>query len=76
MFSVQKSSEIEDILEIINPEMKDVMRLNNTWLRDHCRCENCYDEDLFQRKFTVMDIPEKLTRKACEVTDSKLLIEC
>ncbi|XP_049865340.1 trimethyllysine dioxygenase, mitochondrial isoform X2 [Pectinophora gossypiella] len=34
------------------------IRFEDCWLRDHCRCSNCYHADTYQRAQHILDIPE------------------
>jgi trimethyllysine dioxygenase len=46
------------------------------WLRDHCRCEMCYDHSTFQRKISVLDIPDEVAVKSYEFKDAQLNVIC
>ncbi|XP_055915916.1 trimethyllysine dioxygenase, mitochondrial [Eupeodes corollae] len=37
------------------------LQLNEFWLRDHCRCEKCYNTDTKQRKFSLLDLPDDVS---------------
>ncbi|KAL0883708.1 hypothetical protein ABMA27_015825 [Loxostege sticticalis] len=34
------------------------IKFEDCWLRDHCRCQNCYHADTFQRAKHILDIPD------------------
>lgn len=36
-------------------------KLNLFWLRDHCRCDSCYDHENHQRKLSLNDIPDDIS---------------
>lgn len=61
---------------MFNPKWNQILRLTNIWLRDHCRCEDCYDDELNLKKFTILDLPDELSRKTCEISDKQIVIEC
>lgn len=52
------------------------LKLDLFWLRDHCRCENCYDHSTFQRRVSVLDIPEDIKSKSYDFKNGVLKITC
>uniref|UniRef100_A0A336LY45 Trimethyllysine dioxygenase, mitochondrial n=1 Tax=Culicoides sonorensis TaxID=179676 RepID=A0A336LY45_CULSO len=56
------------------PAENSVIRLNHYWLRDHCRCEKCYDSTTAQRKFNFMDIKLDIRPKSHVFQDGILSI--
>lgn len=44
-------------VHIAHPLGEHSVQISNFWLRDHCRCTECYNPDTFQRKHNVLDIP-------------------
>lgn len=46
------------------------------WLRDHCRCADCYLKDTFQRKFNISDIPLDVEAKHLKIADDLLHVTC
>lgn len=42
------------------------------WLRDHCRCNECYNHETFQRTLNVVDIPDDVAPESYEVRDGSL----
>ncbi|XP_041973188.1 trimethyllysine dioxygenase, mitochondrial isoform X2 [Aricia agestis] len=44
----------------VNVQMEDGLsiKLEDCWLRDHCRCTNCYRSDTYQRIHHLLEIPE------------------
>ncbi|XP_063700953.1 trimethyllysine dioxygenase, mitochondrial [Culicoides brevitarsis] len=61
-----------DFLEI--PYNESNIRVNYYWLRDHCRCENCYDKSTSQRKFNFMEISLDIRPKSHVVENGKLIV--
>ncbi|XP_033122591.1 trimethyllysine dioxygenase, mitochondrial-like [Anneissia japonica] len=47
----QMFSQHEDYLELISVEGDDALKIPYVWLRDHCRCSECYSHDTNQRNF-------------------------
>ncbi|XP_023298151.2 trimethyllysine dioxygenase, mitochondrial [Lucilia cuprina] len=50
------------------------LQINQFWLRDHCRCNKCYNETTKQRRYNLLDIPKDV--KADDITylnEGKLL---
>lgn len=52
------------------------LKLDLLWLRDHCRCEKCYDHSTFQRKLSILDIPEDIRTENYNIKDETLEIIC
>lgn len=52
------------------------LKIDVFWLRDHCQCENCYDTSNYQRKISVLDIPENIKVKSFKIEGDKLNVEC
>lgn len=47
------------------------------WLRDHCRCERCYDFSTHQRIFNFLDIPIDIKPTEHSIDDgNKLNVIC
>lgn len=46
------------------------------WLRDHCRCEQCYNHLTFQRKISVTDISVNIKSRDCLIEEDVLKITC
>lgn len=63
----------KNILEIPGSNNKSPIRVNYYWLRDHCRCEKCYDKSTSQRKFNFMEISLDIKPKTYEIIEDKLL---
>lgn len=36
------------------------LEINQFWLRDHCRCNKCYNEETKQRRYNLLDIPKNV----------------
>lgn len=46
------------------------------WLRDNCRCKDCYDETTSQRKLKFTEIPEDVGISGAEYLDNTVYIKC
>ena len=46
------------------------------WLRDHCRCTECYDVVTFQRKTSILELPDDLIVKSSSTNDGKFRVIC
>ncbi|XP_063699614.1 trimethyllysine dioxygenase, mitochondrial-like [Culicoides brevitarsis] len=51
------------------------IKLNYFWLRDHCRCEKCYDKDTSQRKMALTDIPLDIKPSKYEIQEESLRVK-
>lgn len=63
-------TEIELILETGS------LNLDLFWLRDHCRCELCYDHANHQRKIGILDIPDDIGTKSYTIDGDNVLVVC
>lgn len=52
------------------------LRLDLFWLRDHCRCETCYDYSTHQRKLSILDIPDDINANSYLLEGESLIIIC
>lgn len=54
------------------------LSLHEFWLRDHCRCKECYNYDTFQRRYHLLELPENIRAKNIEYSPNgqSLLIQC
>lgn len=52
------------------------LSLDLLWLRDHCRCDLCYDHVRSTRKVSVLDIPDDVGFKSHKVENGHLLVDC
>lgn len=62
------------MLKINYKPKNEVVQINQFWLRDHCRCNKCYNEATKQRRFNLLDIPKDITaEEIVYLNDGKLL---
>lgn len=52
------------------------LNLDLIWLRDHCKCELCYDHVNSNRKLNILDIPDDISTKRYNVDNEKLNVVC
>lgn len=52
------------------------LKIDLFWLRDHCRCENCYDHSNHQRRLNVLDIPDDISVASHMIDNEKLVVIC
>lgn len=45
------------------------LQICHIWLRDHCRCEQCYNVATFQRKQNLLDIPADIQPAEARLVD-------
>ncbi|XP_026474281.1 trimethyllysine dioxygenase, mitochondrial [Ctenocephalides felis] len=50
------------------------VRIYLRWLRDHCRCDKCYNKETFQRKLTLLELPSELTIEKLRIDNKQLQI--
>ena len=63
-------------LEVQVPRWPQSIRLSYVWLRDHCRCDSCYNFETQQRRFDVHNIPLNVRPLAVKPSSQVLNIEC
>lgn len=52
------------------------LKIDKFWLRDHCRCDSCFDNSTHQRRKSVLDIPDDIDINSSQLIDSKLIVKC
>lgn len=52
------------------------VNLDFFWLRDHCRCAQCYNQDTNQRKLDIRKIPLNIRPLSTKVNGDQLMVEC
>lgn len=61
-------------LTIQGTELVQPIHVSYIWLRDHCRCKECYNQETFQRTLSILDIPDDVKPASFELTDRKLKV--
>jgi trimethyllysine dioxygenase len=49
-----------------------LQEIDTFWLRDHCRCQLCYNYATFQRKTSILDIPDDISTSDFKIEGDKL----
>lgn len=65
-----------DFKEIEVTVNEKILKFDKFWLRDHCRCEVCFDHTTQQRKTNILDISDDISTKSERLIDEKLHIIC
>lgn len=67
-----------DLIELQHKDYpKQQLKLSTIWLRDHCRCIDCFNPIMKQRTFDLTQLPKDLqVSKICENTDGSILVLC
>lgn len=68
-------SEKVGMIVIEHHELEQPLRVCSFWLRDHCRCSNCYGDTL-QRKGSITDIPLDVEATELKTENENLLVKC
>ncbi|XP_035905202.1 uncharacterized protein LOC118509122 [Anopheles stephensi] len=61
-------------LTVRNVKTDESVSVSYVWLRDHCRCEDCYNGATFQRSTSILDLPLDIQPESCEIYDDKISI--
>lgn len=61
---------LELVLEGLN------LKVDLLWLRDHCRCELCYNEQNSNRIGNLLDIPDDVNTEKFKIENEKLCVVC
>lgn len=66
-----------ELITLTGPGLTETLLLSQFWLRDHCRCPECYSFETHQRKFNVLDIPLDITSSQTKwLSDKELEVTC
>ncbi|XP_050076179.1 uncharacterized protein LOC126563576 [Anopheles maculipalpis] len=61
-------------LTVRNVKTDESVSVSYVWLRDHCRCKDCYNVETFQRSGSILDLPLDIQPESCEIYDEKINI--
>lgn len=63
---------------VVHPAWSGVLQIAHFWLRDHCRCADCYNDETAQRKQNVLDIPIDIRPVRVDATSERnvLRVQC
>lgn len=62
-------------LEISCVPWAESLKLSYVWLRDHCRCNECYNHTTNQRNLDLLQMPINITVTSSNIKDDKLIIK-
>lgn len=65
----------DEFLTIDRPSLPKPLRFAYIWLRDHCRCSECYSP-MHQRRFNILDIPLDVRPLSHKSTEDVLSVVC
>lgn len=63
-----------DLIVVDLPDGTRLPDISSFWLRDHCRCLQCYDAETHQRKCNVMEIPIDVQPTSIHVKGEQLKV--
>ena len=67
----------EEFLQINSHQaLTEPLVLSHFWLRDHCRCDECYAHDTYQRRLNLLDIPIDIKPTETHIQETELRIKC
>lgn len=66
----------ETHLELHHPLTGNPILINYFWLRDHCRCSQCYATDTNQRTINILDIPLDIRPTETNIVGDHVTIQC
>lgn len=69
------SAMLEEFLTLDRPSLPKPLRFAHIWLRDHCRCSECYSP-MHQRQFNILDIPLDVRPQSHSSTEDVLSVIC
>lgn len=68
-------AEKDGLLFLHHNALESPLKVCSLWLRDHCRCINCYGET-FQRKFNIAEIPLDVKPTELKTENNFILVTC
>lgn len=63
-----------DLIVVDLPDGTRLPELSSFWLRDHCRCVQCYDNETYQRKQNVLNIAIDIKPTSVQVDGDQLQV--
>ncbi|XP_049297013.1 uncharacterized protein LOC125770944 [Anopheles funestus] len=61
-------------LTVRNVNTDESISVSYVWLRDHCRCKDCYNVTTCQRSNSILDLQLNIQLASCEICDQKINI--
>ncbi|XP_017486362.1 PREDICTED: trimethyllysine dioxygenase, mitochondrial isoform X1 [Rhagoletis zephyria] len=63
------------MIQIKHKSSGKILKINTFWLRDHCRCGDCYNVETKQRRYNLLDIPKTVKPLRAEYIKDELQYE-
>ncbi|XP_058053786.1 uncharacterized protein LOC131205620 [Anopheles bellator] len=70
--SLTKADDSSKFLTIRNSDTQETVRVSYVWLRDHCRCAECYNGTTFQRSYSILDLPVDIEPLSSDINDNQV----
>ncbi|XP_058125189.1 uncharacterized protein LOC131281123 [Anopheles ziemanni] len=67
-----KADSKSKFLTIRNAQTQATTSVSYVWLRDHCRCAECYNATTFQRSYTILDLPLDIEPESCNINNERI----
>ncbi|KFB36062.1 epsilon-trimethyllysine 2-oxoglutarate dioxygenase [Anopheles sinensis] len=67
-----KADDKSKFLTIRNAQTQATTSVSYVWLRDHCRCAECYNATTFQRSYTILDLPLDIEPESCNINNERI----
>ncbi|XP_052872999.1 uncharacterized protein LOC128278329 [Anopheles cruzii] len=67
-----KADDSSKFLTIRNSDTQETVRVSYVWLRDHCRCPECYNGTTFQRSYSILDLPVDIEPLSSDINDNQV----
>ncbi|ETN62222.1 epsilon-trimethyllysine 2-oxoglutarate dioxygenase [Anopheles darlingi] len=69
-----KDTDSTQFLTIKSAATDETVRVSYVWLRDHCRCRECYNEATYQRSYSILDLPLDIQPLTTHINDQEIII--
>lgn len=69
------SEKPEIMINIKHQKLQEPIQVCKVWLRDHCRCSDCYGDTL-QRKSNISDIPLDIEATESRTENDTFYVKC
>ncbi|XP_050096184.1 trimethyllysine dioxygenase, mitochondrial [Anopheles aquasalis] len=72
--AMSTAKDTTQFLTIKNSATDETVRVSYVWLRDHCRCRECYNEATYQRSYSILDLPLDIQPLTTQINDREIII--
>uniref|UniRef100_A0A182NMB1 Trimethyllysine dioxygenase, mitochondrial n=1 Tax=Anopheles dirus TaxID=7168 RepID=A0A182NMB1_9DIPT len=59
-------------LTVRNVSTDETVPVSYVWLRDHCRCDRCFNAVTFQRSTSILDLPLDIQPATCNIREERI----